>query len=401
MKVALIGPVYPHRGGIAHHTTLLDRALRQAGHDVLLVSFSRQYPRWLFPGPSERDPSAATLAASSARFWIDSLNPLTWLTTFRRIRAYRPDALVLPWWTTFWTPVWGTLALLNRLFLHSTLLFLCHNVLPHDANRLDRAVARLLLRHGDRFIVQSAAEAQRLRALLPKLDTGTAGDPLSSRPIKVVPHPAYTFFQDEFAPQPGNQSNDQPNHQPEDRSVARARLNLPESDLILLFFGLVREYKGLRTLLGALPHVLHALPQTTLVVAGEFWRGRGDYDELIAALDLQAHVILHDRYVPNEAVATYFAAADVLVAPYTAMTGSGVLQIAAALDLPVIGSRVVQQALHGGDAAQSPPTTSQELAADIVAFAQGDASRALELPVQSSEHAASQSWQRLVEAIVE
>ena len=132
LTFALIGPVYPYRGGIAHYTTLLARVLRAAQNGVLLVSFKRQYPRWLFPGRSDKDPSQQPLTADDPHYWIDSLNPLTWLTAFQRIRRVRPDVLVLQWWTPFWTPVWLTLLLANKLLLGSRVCVICHNVLPHE-----------------------------------------------------------------------------------------------------------------------------------------------------------------------------------------------------------------------------------------------------------------------------
>ncbi len=388
MKVALLGPVYPYRGGIAHHTTLLDRALRRAGHEVLLVSFSRQYPRWLFPGQSDRDPSARPVHKANAHYWLDSLNPLTWLSTFRHIRRYRPDLLVLPWWTTFWFPVWMTFALLNRLFLQATLIFVCHNVLPHDASRTDRWAARLLLRRGDRFVVQSMAESRRLRALLPRLSK-RRGQKIREV-IRVVPHPNYNIFQRASA------------EQAMDRASARTRLNLPEHEFILLFFGLVREYKGLDILLRALPSVRQRLPQVKLVVAGEFWRDKQVYLDLMAELELEEHVLLHDRYIPNEEVSTYFAAADVLIAPYRTVTGSAVLQVAAAFDLPVIASQAVHVALQQADpqTAAGAPTTPQQLAENIVAFAKGDAGRALASLASVDARRVEASWELLVEAIV-
>ena len=308
MKVALVGPVYPYRGGIAHYTTMLYRALREQGHEVLMVSFKRQYPRWLYPGRSDKDPSKKPLIVEDAKYWIDSLNPITWLTTFWRVRGYRPDVLVLQWWTTFWAPAWFTLGVLNRLFLRRPLVVICHNVLPHEVRWWDPWLARMVLRWGTRFIVQSEDERQRLLLLLPRAQA------------TVVPLPVFDMFVSERVP----------------KEEARRRLGLPLNVPVLLFFGIVREYKGLKDVLAALPEVRTRLGEVVLVVAGEFWEDKRPYLEMIERLGIGDAVIIEDRYIPNEEVGLYFSAADMLVAPYRQVTGSGAMQMARGFGIPTI-----------------------------------------------------------------
>lgn len=308
MKIVLIGPVYPYRGGIAHYTTMLARALRAHGHQVLLVSFKRQYPQWLFPGTSDRDPSPDPLVIEDAQYWIDSLNPLTWLTTFERVRRYQPDAIVLQWWTTFWMPMLLVLGLLDRLFLRSLLIYICHNVLPHDAHPLDSVIARLALRWGRRFVVQSQDEQQRLLRLIPNAE------------VHVASLPIYNMFAD----------------RPISQAEARQRLGLSLARPMILFFGIVREYKGLKHLLSAVALAKARLPQLQLLVAGEFWEDKAEYLQLITSLGIVDNVYIDDRYIPNAEVPWFFLAADVLVAPYQSVTGSAVIQMARGFQLPVI-----------------------------------------------------------------
>ncbi len=308
MRIAFLGPVYPFRGGIAHYSTLLVTALRDAGHDVLLVSFKRLYPRRLYPGQSDRDPSQSPLTVAGAHYSIDSLNPLTWFGTFRWIRAHRPDVVVISWWTTFLAPAWLTLAVLLRIFLRRPLVILCHNVLPHEASRFDRLATRWVLGLGTRLIVQSDAEKLRLAALLPR------------QPVDVVPHPVY----DMFAGGPPN------------REQARAALGLPHDVPVLLFFGMVRPYKGLSDILAALPDIRARLGTVRLLIAGEFWDDKTAYLEEIEHLGVRDLVQIDDRYIPNESVPLYFGAANLLVAPYHSMTGSGVVQMAVGFGLPVV-----------------------------------------------------------------
>jgi len=312
VRLVLIGPVYPYRGGIAHYTTMLYRALRGRGHEVLLISFKRQYPQWLFPGMSDKDPSKEPLKVEKARYWIDSLNPITWLTTFWRIRRYQPDAVILQWWTTFSAPVGFVLGLLNRLFLQRPLIIICHNVLPHEVRWWDPWLAKVVLRWGTRFIVQSVEEERRLTALIPGAQ------------VVVVPHPVYDMFAGERIP----------------KEEARKWLGLPLDVPVLLFFGIVREYKGLQDVLTALPEVRARLGRVILLVAGEFWEDKLPYLEMIERLGVGDLVVVEDRYIPNEEVPLYFSAADVLVAPYRRVTGSGVVQMARGMGVLAITTDV-------------------------------------------------------------
>lgn len=308
MKIVLIGPVYPYRGGIAHYTTSLTQALRKAGHTVLLISFKRQYPKRLFPGQSDHDPSRRPQVIGDAQYCIDSLNPLTWLTTFSCIRSFRPDVVVLSWWTVFLAPAWLVLSLLQRIFLQRALVIICHNVLPHESRRPDRWVAKAVLGLATRLIVQSDAEKQRLLTLLPK------------KPVDVIPHPVSNMFADQSI----------------SREAARAQLGLAQDMPVLLFFGIVRPYKGLADILSALPQLRADLGKVRLLVAGEFWEDKQVYLKLIDRLGIGDIVMLDDRYIPNEEVPVYFGAADLLIAPYRSVTGSGVIQLAVGFNLPVV-----------------------------------------------------------------
>ncbi len=326
MKVALVGPVYPYRGGIAHYTTLLHQALVAQGAEVLLISFKRQYPAWLFPGRSDRDPSEKGTAIPEARYWIDSLNPFSWLATFSRLRRFLPELLVLQWWTSFWAPVWLVLGGLTRLFLQVPIVIICHNVLPHEAKVWDRWLTRMVLGLAGRLIVQSEAERRKVLQLLPKMD------------VAVVSHPVYPMF-----------AQGRP-----ERAEARQQLGLAAEGKILLFFGMVREYKGLADALRALPDIRAVFSDVTLLVAGEFWGDKGQYLALIERLKLKEAVVIRDAYVPDEEAALYFAAADLLVAPYRRATGSGVVQAAAGCGLPVIASAALAAGLSLG-AGKVPP----------------------------------------------
>lgn len=305
MKLVLVGPVYPYRGGIAHYTTMLARALG-GRHETRVISFKRQYPAWLYPGRTDKDPSREPLRAE-AEYLLDPVNPLTWQATARRILGLAPNLLVLQWWNTFWAPATAWLAGACRR-ADVPVLFLVHNVLPHEPRPWDRPLARWALGRGARFIVHTEAERERLLSLLPRAQA------------QVCPMPLF----DLFTPSRISQAE------------ARAHLGLLADKQILLFFGIVRPYKGLRYLIEATA-ILRAEGQDVyLAVAGEFWGNKSEYVAQIERLGLAEHVRLDDRYIPNEEVGLYFAAADMLVAPYVSGTQSAAVKAAMAVGLPAV-----------------------------------------------------------------
>jgi D-inositol-3-phosphate glycosyltransferase len=309
MKVVLIGPVYPYRGGIAHYTTLLAQALRARNHEVLLISFRRQYPHWLYPGKSDRDPSRPAKPIE-AEFILDPLSPSSWRQAWRRIVEFNPQLVVFNWWTTFWGPAFASLSgWLKKDGFPVT--FLIHNVMPHEPKPWDRILARWALQSGSGYIVQSEGESQRLLELLPKAH------------VILTSHPIYDMFA-------GNRLEPQ---------AARATLGLPRTGIVLLFFGIVRQYKGLSVLLQAMGQPELSSLQPTLLVAGEFWEEKSRYLKQAQALGLSGQLRIEDRYIPDEEVPLFFSAADMLVAPYTGGTQSGAVKMAMGFGLPAVVSR--------------------------------------------------------------
>jgi glycosyltransferase involved in cell wall biosynthesis len=304
MKIILVGPTYPFRGGIAHYTTLLYRALRRH-HQVRLYSLVRQYPAWLYPGSNDRDTSSLPIEEPGAIPLLDPLNPVSWCRVGRAIARDRPDMVILPWWVPFWAPVFWVVIRFARLWANVPVLFVCHNVLPHEGSWFGTLLSRLALRQGDYFVVHSSQEREKLLQIVP------------SAQVKHSPHPTYAVFRNASVT----------------RSMARDKLGL--SGDVVLFFGFVREYKGLRYLLQALQIALQERPVTALVV-GEFWEDVRDYEQFIERLGISEHVRIVNAYVPNEEVSTYFLAADLVVLPYVTATGSGVAQIALGLERPLI-----------------------------------------------------------------
>jgi len=342
MRWALVGPVHPYRGGIAHYGALLARALAAAGEDeVAAFNYRRLYPGLLFPGRTQYDASASPLAVPAPRL-LDSLGPLSWRRTASAIAATAPDAVLCHWWQPFFGPaLGGVLGRVAALAPASCRLLLCHNVLPHERRRLDVALARRAFARAQGFLVHSESDAAVLRALLPEAR------------LRVHPHPSYDALL-EGAPS---------------REAAREALGIAAEARMLLFFGYVRAYKGLDLALRALARLED--PRLELWVVGEFYEPLAETEALIAELGLSRRVRIVNRYVPNEEVGRYFRAADLVLQPYRSATQSGIAQIALAAGRPVLATRVgglPEQIADGVSGLLVPPEDPAALAAAIARF---------------------------------
>jgi glycosyltransferase involved in cell wall biosynthesis len=370
VKAAILGPTYPHRGGIAHYTTLLARALA-ARHELSMVSFRRLYPGVLFPGTTQFDRSREAIRPPVVpQAILDSVNPLTWRRAGSAIRAARPEILVVPWWHPFFGPALGVAARRSRWAARRPVrIFLCHNVAPHEATPLDRLLTRYGLGAADGFLVHARSEAERIAPIA------------RGRPVRVHPHPTYEIF----------------SASPPSREEARAALGV--SGRVILFFGYVRPYKGLADLLDALRRANPDLWDGLLIV-GEFYEPKERYRTLLEDPLVREKVRLVDRYVPNEDVARYLAAADVVALPYRSATGSGIAQVAFGAGLPVIATRtggledVVEEGVSG---LLVEPGKPDALAAAVERFFQPGVASALREGVARAR--GRFTWEGLVGAI--
>ncbi|HFQ93303.1 MAG TPA: glycosyltransferase [Anaerolineae bacterium] len=369
-RFCLLGPTYPYRGGIAHYTTLLARHLREEGHEVLLLSFSRQYPGWLFPGKSDKDPSEQPLR-TEAEYILDPINPLTWRRALKRIKEWQPDVVIIPWWHPYFAPVWSVLSRgIKRLDPAPRLIFICHNVLPHEQGKFSKfilpAVIKVTLGKGDSFIVHSQADGEILHSLLPQAH------------YVVTPLPTYAALGDV------------------DTTAVELPVTLPEGRPLLLFAGFVRPYKGLDILLDALPLVLAEMP-VHLLVAGEFWQGgEAQYRRQIRELGIEEHVTIINEYLPDELLAACIDRADVVVLPYRSATQSAIIQTAFGRHTPVITTDVGglgEVVEDGRTGLVVPPGNTMALAIAIISYFSNKSQNIFTTNIEISKHCFS--WKQI------
>ncbi|MEM9997413.1 MAG: glycosyltransferase [Bacteroidota bacterium] len=375
LRVALVGPAPPYRGGIAHFLVSTAKRLRGRGHAVEVVTFTRQYPSLLFPGKTQYAEGEPASDGSKAVRLLDSIGLRSWGRTARHLRAWEPDVVVFMQWMPFFAPAFGTVARQVRKD-GARVLAVVHNALPHEPRPGDHALMRYFLKATDGLVVLSDS----VRSDLARLGVDEA-----QTPVRQVRHPVYDHFGDALP-----------------RAEARRRLELPADVPVLLFFGFVRAYKGLDVLLDAMPRVLERVPEARLVVAGEFYEDEAAYRERAATLGTETmRAVRFDAdYIPDAEVATYFSAADVVVQPYRSATQSGVAQIAFHFARPVVTTDVggLAETVPDGEAGLVvPPEDPAALAAALVRFFDDDLAETLAAGVR--RESARYSWDHLLEAL--
>ena len=369
MKIIMLGPVYPFKGGIAQYTGAMCTALSRE-NEVEAVSFSMQYPKLLYKHP-QRDEQNTTFRFDPAVFPLNTLSPLSWHKTVKQIKAGHPDLIIVQWWHPWFAPCYFTM--LRRLRKTAPVLFVCHNVLPHEGFPLKEFLSRAVLRTGSAYIVHSGQDEEDLKRLVK--------DPLFVHAVL----PTYNHFRKKNLSKP----------------EARKALGIPDSREMLLFFGFIREYKGLKHLIRALPEIRKARPGAHLYVVGDFFENnREEYDQLIRETGVSSDLTLVSGYLPDDEVEPYFASADLLVLPYESATQSAVIQISYSFGLPVIATSVgglPEVVLDGKTGFVVPPKDPQALAEAVIRFFTEN--RAEDFAENIRLEAERYSWDRMSEHV--
>ncbi len=342
-KIAMLGPVYPYKGGIAHYTSLMYQQLSKY-NKVWMISYSLQYPKILYPGRGQKDDRSNTFQIHGTKFLLNTVNPVSYHAVVKALKRMEPDLLIIQWWHPFFAPAYRYIA--KKLKRHMTVLFVCHNVLPHEDFPFSRILAGMALRNGLCFLVHSKEDEKNLRSLLP--------DAVYQRTV----HPTYRTFR----------------YRNMDTKEARKRLKINSEKQVLLFFGFVRKYKGLKYILEAMPAIHRALPDCELLIAGDFFGGdKEKYLVSIKKLGIDRCIRIFDGYIPDSEVEKFFMASDLVVLPYESATQSGIVQIAFGFEVPVIVTDVgglSEVVTDGKTGYVVEPRSSKDLGERVICFFQ-------------------------------
>lgn len=311
MKIIIVGPSHPYRGGIAAFTDRLAAEFLTENDDVELYTFTMQYPSILFPGKTQYSDAPAPKDIKIFRR-INSVNPFTWVKAAKEIRAKNPDVVIFAYWMSFFACCYAKMAKIISKNKISRCIGLVHNMMPHEKSLLDRLFSPRFVKKMDAFVSLSKTVQEDIS----KLDK-------KSKPKLFSPHPIYDHYGDR-----------------EDKVMAINSLYLDTNYSYLLFFGLIREYKGLDLLLKAMADKRIDEYPVKLIVAGEFYEKKEYYLQMIDNYDINDKVIVCDKYIPDEEVKNFFNLADMVVLPYKSATQSGVTQVAYHFERPMLVTNV-------------------------------------------------------------
>lgn len=311
MKIVILGTAYPYRGGIAAFTDRLAIEFVREGVEVEVFTFKLQYPSFLFPGKTQYSDANAPEGVAISRK-VNSVNPFNWVKVGKELRKMNPDIVVFTYWMSFFAPCFGKIARMVKKNGHTKCIGLVHNMIPHEPTILDKMFAPCFIKTMDGFVALSKA----VLADVESLDK-------DEKPKCFVPHPLYDHFGEIVS-----------------REEAVGKLKLDETCRYMLFFGLVRAYKGLDLLVEAFADERLRKYSVKLIVAGEFYDDPKPYIEQIEKLGLRDFVIIENKYVSDDDVKWYFSAADIVVQPYKSATQSGVTQIAYHFEKPMLVTAV-------------------------------------------------------------
>ncbi len=367
-RIVMIGPVYPFKGGISHYTGAMSKNLAK-DFEVFTVSYKMQYPKILFKS-EQKDFDNDTLKIHDTKYLINTANPFNWINSARKIKKLKPDYIIMQWWHPYFSPCYTGLSMLTRKIPK---IFVCHNVFPHERFPLDKFLTRTVLKKGKAYITHSAMDAEDLKSIVaaPNYETTVL--------------PVHNSFKMKNLT----------------KSQARLAADVLEDKKILLFFGFVREYKGLRHIINAMPEIVKYDSNIRLMIVGEFRSDKENYLEQIKKLDVGNNIDIVDGYIPDSGIEKYFAASDLIVLPYESATQSGIVQIAYGFEKPVIATDVggLPEVVSDGKTGYIvEPKNPKALAEAVIRFF--DENRSEEFTENVRKEAYRYSWDRMNEAVV-
>ncbi|PCJ26530.1 MAG: glycosyl transferase family 1 [Flavobacteriales bacterium] len=371
MKITIVGPAYPYRGGIALFSNRLAEALVSGGHEVNIVTFKLQYPSFLFPGKTQFSSDTIGSDLNITRT-INSVNPFNWIKVGKEIEVAKPDLVIFKYWMPFMAPCFGVIAKHIKKNKTTKIIAVVHNLIPHEKRMGDTGLTNYFVKKMDGFIAMSKSvltDIEQFNAVKPKM---------------ISPHPLYDNF-----------------GVVKSREESLKALGLDAQYNYMLFFGIIRKYKGLDLLLNAFADKKLNNGSIKLIVAGEFYDDEGEYLDIIKKHQLQDSVILTKNFVPDNEVVNYFCGADIIVQPYRNATQSGVTQIAYHFDKPMLVTDVggLKEIVPHNKVGYVVQRTASEIVKALIDFYQNN--RAAEFIEGVKEEKKKYSWQIMVDTINE
>lgn len=310
LKIVIVGPAWPLRGGLSTYNERLCLQFQNEGHETSILSFKLQYPSILFPGKTQlsADPAPENITIDTA---MNSINPFNWIRVGLKYKKMAPDIMVFRYWMPFMAPCLGTIARIASSNKKTKVVAIADNIYPHEKHFYDNICTNYFVKAMHGFITMSQAVLADLKKLVPQ------------KPSQYIPHPMYDNFGGSI-----------------EKQTAKKQIGLDPQFNYLLFFGFIRHYKGLDLLLKAFADARLRQLNVKLLIAGEYYEDSAPYKQLIKELKLEDWVVEHNDFIPNPMVSAYFSASDMVVQTYHSATQSGVTQIAYHFNKPMLVTNV-------------------------------------------------------------
>jgi glycosyltransferase involved in cell wall biosynthesis len=368
-KIIVLSPAYPLRGGIAAFNERMALEIQKQGHDVQIYTYSLQYPSFLFPGKTQLSPDPAP-ANLRIKVCVNSINPLNWIKIGNEIKNLRPDILIIRFWLPFMGPCLGTIGRIVARNKYTKIIGFLDNIIPHDHRPGDKAFTKYFVKPCQRFIAMSKSVVEDLKQF-------------TNKPCDLIPHPVYNHY--------GIIT---------DKTESLNHLKLYINKKYILFFGLVRKYKGLDLLLEAMADKRIQKLGIELIVAGEFYGDEAAYQDQMKQLNIEQKVHLFNEYIPDDQVRFYFGASDLLVQPYRTATQSGISQMAYHFLKPMVVTNVggLPDLVPDQIAGYVTPVDSTDIANAIVDYFENNRENFFVENLKKEK--LKYSWERIVEGVV-
>ena len=380
MKIVILGTAYPYRGGLATFNERLARQFLAEGHEVEVWTFTLQYPSFLFPGKTQYSSEQAPNDLLIRRV-LNSCNPFNWIRVGHQLRKAAPDMLICCYWMAFFAPAYGLISRIARRNGKTKAIALVHNMMPHEPSILDKLFAPYFVKSQNGFVALSESVKEDIEKIESSLPCGEGRGGVS--PVSVSPHPIYDHYGERMT-----------------KEEACKALGLDPKKNYMLFFGLVRAYKGLDLLLDAFAQIKDQLPSLQLIIAGEFYEDEEKYRAQIASNGLDERVILRNEFIPDADLRKYFGAADLIVQPYKSATQSGVTQVAFHFEKPMLVTNVggLGEIVHDHQMGYACAPTADAIAEDVLDYFTNNRQAAYTAYLQKEKN--KYAWPKMTEAFI-
>jgi glycosyltransferase involved in cell wall biosynthesis len=372
MRIVILGTAWPYRGGLAAFNERLAKQFVEEGHEVEVVTFTLQYPNFLFPGKTQFSNEQAPNGLKIVRE-MNSCNPLSWVKVGRRLQQEAPDMVISCYWMAFFAPCYGVIQQIVKRNGKTKCIALVHNMIPHEPSVLDKVLAPFYVKQTDGFVALSDSVVKDIASL-----------DKQNKPKTFSPHPVYDHYGEKMT-----------------KKAACDALGLDDKKNYMLFFGLVRAYKGLDLLLDAFGKVKDELKDLQLIVAGEFYEDEDKYKAQIETNGLKDRVIVKNEFVADADLRKYFGAADLIVQPYKTATQSGVTQVAFHFEKPCLVTNVggLGEIIHHGKMGYAVVPQADAIAEALRDYYENDREEVFVeyLKVEKKKY----EWNKMTEAFVE